>query len=222
MTTTDTSIGLHLLQLQIRLAGDTLVDLDTCIAPGEILTVMGSSGSGKSTLLAAIAGTLAPEFSMTGSVVLDGRVLGGLPTQRRRVGLMFQDDLLFPHLSVASNLLFALPPAVKGREERRRRVELALAQADLKGFGARDPATLSGGQRARVALMRTLMAAPAVLLLDEPFARLDQELRVSFRSFVFGLARSRALPVLLVTHDREDAKAAGGLVLTTQGLALKS
>lgn len=221
MTTIDASSGLHLSRLQIRLAGDILVDLDIRIAPGEILTVMGPSGCGKSTLLAAIAGTHAPAFRTRGSVLLNGRVLDGLPTQQRQVGLLFQDDLLFPHLSVAGNLLFALPAAIKGRKERLDQVERALVQADLKGFAARDPATLSGGQRARVALMRMLLAAPAVLLLDEPFSRLDQDLRVVFRNLVFDLARSRALPVLLVTHDRDDAAAAGGPVLSTKGLTIK-
>jgi putative thiamine transport system ATP-binding protein len=133
--------------------------------------------------------------------------------EARRVGIQFQDDLLFPHLSVGGNLAFGLGARVRGREARRKCVEAALAEADLAGFADRDPATLSGGQRARVALMRTLLAEPRALLLDEPFNKLDAQLRDDVRRFVFDHARERELPVLLVTHDEADARAAGGRVL---------
>jgi putative thiamine transport system ATP-binding protein len=221
MTTAANDLGLQLNQQEIRLAGAVLISLDTHIAPGEVLTVMGPSGSGKSTLLAAIAGTLAPDFIVTGGICLDGRELGALPPQQRHVGLMFQDDLLFPNLSVAGNLLFAIPASVKGRQARRTMAELALAQAGLEGFANRDPATLSGGQRARVALMRMLLAAPHALLLDEPFAKLDTPMRMQFRELVFELARGRGLPVLLVTHDSDDARAAGGAVVSPTGTPIQ-
>ncbi|MDT8399220.1 MAG: ATP-binding cassette domain-containing protein [Pseudomonadales bacterium] len=221
MTEHDTMpTGLCLEKLEIVREGLTLVSLDTRIAPGEVLTVMGSSGSGKSTLLAVIAGAVAPVFQVSGRVLLDGRDLSGLPPQQRHVGLLFQDDILFPHLSVGGNLAFALPPALRGRAARRARVEEALMQANLKGFAERDPATLSGGQRARVALMRMLLAEPRVLLLDEPFSKLDAELRLQFRQFVFTMAKTRLLPVLMVTHDIEDARAAIGMVVTPKGKAL--
>jgi putative thiamine transport system ATP-binding protein len=125
------------------------------------------------------------------------------------VGILFQDDLLFPHLSVGGNLAFGLPPG-GGRAARRAAIEAALADADLAGFHDRDPGTLSGGQRARVALLRTLLAEPRALLLDEPFSRLDPDLRARFRTFVFAHARQRGLPTLLVTHDPEDAAEADG------------
>jgi putative thiamine transport system ATP-binding protein len=128
--------------------------------------------------------------------------------------MMFQDAVMFPHLSVGDNLAFGLAARIKGRLARRAAVEAALEQAGLAGFYARDPATLSGGQRARAALMRTLLAEPQALLLDEPFSRLDAALRAEIRSFVLGHARARGLPVLLVTHDAEDAEAAGGPVIT--------
>jgi putative thiamine transport system ATP-binding protein len=132
---------------------------------------------------------------------------------------MFQDDVLFPHLSVGGNLAFAIPPQIK-RAERRARIEAALAAADLAGFGHRDPATLSGGQRARVALMRMLLAQPCALLLDEPFSRLDADLRAQIRGFVLDKLRAEGLPALLVTHDAEDARAAGGRVVSPLGQPL--
>ncbi|MBX6323192.1 MAG: ATP-binding cassette domain-containing protein, partial [Rhodospirillaceae bacterium] len=118
----------------------------------------------------------------------------------------------FPHLSVGGNLAFGLPPGVP-RAERRRRVEAALASAGLAGMAARDPATLSGGQRSRVALLRALLSEPRALLLDEPFNRLDASLRADFRRLVFDHGRERRLPTLLVTHDPADAAAAGGPVI---------
>ena len=134
-----------------------------------------------------------------------------MPPERRRIGILFQDDLLFPHLSVGANLGFALPKHVPDRKSR---IDAALAEADLAGFGARDPATLSGGQRQRVSLMRMLLAAPKAVLLDEPFGKLDADLRARMRAFVFDHVRALGLPCLMVTHDREDATAAGGRVLS--------
>jgi putative thiamine transport system ATP-binding protein len=198
-------------KLRIGLAGTTLVDLDVTVPPGEVLTVMGPSGAGKSTLLAALAGLLDPVFELTGRVCLGGEDVTRLAAERRRIGVLFQDPLLFPHLSVAGNLLFGVPPGA-GRRERRRRVEAALAEAGLAGFGARDPATLSGGQQARVALLRVLLAEPRALLLDEPFAKLDAALKDDIRRFVFARVRARGLPTILVTHDPADAAAAGGPV----------
>ena len=142
-------------------------------------------------------------------MLLDGQDLKGLPLERRRIGILFQDDLLFPHLSVAENLAFGLSPAYRSRAERAARIESALTEAEMAGLGERDPATLSGGQRARIALMRTLLADPKALLLDEPFGKLDQGLRARIRDFTFIHARQANLPSLLVTHDPEDAAAAG-------------
>lgn len=170
------------------------------------------SGSGKSSLLSYLGGFLGPPFEATGETFLGDRQLDGLPAHERRVGILFQDDLLFPHLSVASNLMFSLPPGIRGRKQRSAAVEQALAEADLEGFAGRDPATLSGGQRARVALLRTLLSQPQALLLDEPFSKLDAALRADFRSFVFDFARRARLPMVLVTHDAADAAATGGPV----------
>ena len=205
--------ALQLRSVAIRLGSRVLVEsLDATVAPGEVVTIMGPSGSGKSTLLAYVGGFLDPAFTAGGEVLIGGEAITGLPAEERRVGILFQDDLLFPHLSVGGNLAFGLPRG-GSRAERRRLVAEALAEADLAGFMDRDPATLSGGQRARVALLRTLLAEPRALLLDEPFGRLDRGLRQDIRSFVLDHARERGLPILLVTHDEEDATAAAGPVV---------
>ena len=185
--------------------------LELSVAPGEVVTLMGPSGCGKSSLLAFVCGTLDPAFEAEGEVLLGRDPITALPPEQRRIGILFQDDLLFPHLSVAENLAFGLPPGLRGRARRARILE-ALAEAELEGFAERDPATLSGGQRARIALLRTLLAAPRALLLDEPFSKLDASLRDRVRRFVFEHARRNRLPTLLVTHDPADAEAAGGAV----------
>ena len=190
--------------------------LSLSVAPGEVVTLMGPSGCGKSSLLAYLCGTLDPAIRAGGRVLLDGVDLTDLPPERRRLGILFQDDLLFPHLSVGENLAFGLRPGDLDRAARRARVEAALAGAGLGGFADRDPATLSGGQRARVALLRTLLSEPRALLLDEPFSKLDATLRATFRRAVFDHARARALPTLLVTHDPADAAAAGGTVIALE------
>ena len=136
---------------------------------------------------------------------MNGRDLLPLPPERRGVGVFFQQPLLFPHLSVGDNLAFGLSPEVRGRAARRAAVAEALEHAGLSGYGPRDPATLSGGQRARVALLRALLARPGVLLLDEPFAALDPALRSGMRDFVAEHLRAAAIPALLVSHDAQDA-----------------
>lgn len=206
--------SLRLVRVGVSLGAQTLFDeISVEVRPGEIATVMGPSGSGKSTLLSYICGTLDPVFQARGQVVVAGDDVTGWTPRRRRVGILFQDDMLFPHLSVGENLGFGLVETVRNRAERRGVVAAALEEAELTGFADRDPATLSGGQRARVALMRTLLAAPRALLLDEPFSKLDVELRERVRRFVFDHARQRSLPVLLVTHDPADASAAGGPII---------
>jgi putative thiamine transport system ATP-binding protein len=209
MTARMTPAALRLQGVRLAVGGHQLVEgLDACVEPGQCLVVMGASGSGKSSLLAWLAGTLDAAFAAGGRVFIGEAELTHLAPEHRRLGLLFQDDLLFPHLTVGGNLAFALPAEVRPRAERMRRVEAALAEASLAGFALRDPATLSGGQRARVALLRTLLAEPRALLLDEPFGKLDSHLRDAFRALVFGHARERALPMVLVTHDAADAQAA--------------
>jgi putative thiamine transport system ATP-binding protein len=176
--------------------------LNAQVRGGEVLALMGESGSGKSSLLACLCGTLPAGLRASGRVELDGRDITHLPTASRQVGILFQDDLLFPHMSVQDNLLFALAPGP--RALRIGMAEDALARADLAGFGPRLPHTLSGGQRARVSVLRALLAQPRALLLDEPFSRLDVALRERFRAFVFAQLRAQGIPAVLVTHDRQD------------------
>ncbi|MGB8316015.1 MAG: ATP-binding cassette domain-containing protein [Aestuariivirga sp.] len=177
------------------------------IEAGEVVTLMGPSGCGKSSLLAYIAGDLTAPMRGVGRVILDGVDLTKMAPERRRVGRLFQDDLLFPHLNVAENLLFGI---ARGQpSERQSLVSDALLQAQLEGLENRAPHTLSNGQKARVALFRALMAKPKAMLLDEPFSKLDAELRQSIRNYVFAHLRERNIPTLLVTHDREDAPPGG-------------
>jgi putative thiamine transport system ATP-binding protein len=209
--------SLRLESVRIAIGAGTLIaSLDLDVAPGECVTLMGPSGCGKSTLLAYISGALDPAFRATGRILIGSVDITALPPEARQVGILFQDDLLFPHMSVAGNLAFALPAVVRDRAVRRARIEQALAEADLAGFGERDPATLSGGQRARVALMRTLLAGPKALLLDEPFNKLDIALRGEFRRFVFEHVARRELPMLLVTHDEADALEGGRVIRLTE------
>jgi putative thiamine transport system ATP-binding protein len=189
--------------------GDVLLlkSFTISVEAGEIVTLMGPSGCGKSSLLAYIAGDLTAPLHGAGRIVLDGVDLTRVPAEQRRVGRLFQDDLLFPHLTVGENLLFGI--ARGSLAERQSLVNEALSQAQLEGLENRAPHTLSNGQKARVALFRALMAKPQAMLLDEPFSKLDAELRQSIRNYVFAHLRERNIPTLLVTHDREDAPAGG-------------
>lgn len=204
--------GLCLANIEIRLGQISLIDLTAEIHPGVVLTVMGPSGSGKSTLLSFIGGFLDPAFEARGAVSVDGIDLLSLSAQARRAGILFQDPLLFPHMSVGANVAFAIPADISDRRQRRKIAADILAEMDLGAFEERDPATLSGGQKARVALARVLVSRPRLLLLDEPFSKLDMDLRAQMRALVFERARSAGLPVVLVTHDEADAEAAGGPV----------
>ena len=204
--------------LVLRLQGRSLLGpLSFSVAPDRPTTIMGPSGCGKSSLLNWLIGMLPDAFTAEGSARLGERVLDRLPPEQRRLGILFQDDLLFPHLTVAENLSFALPVRIKGQRNRRRAVIAMLDEAGLADLAGRDPATLSGGQRARVSLLRALACEPLALLLDEPFNKLDAALRERFRVTVFETAKQQHLPVLMVSHDPADAAAAGGPVITLGG-----
>jgi putative thiamine transport system ATP-binding protein len=175
------------------------------VGAGEVVTLMGMSGSGKSSILSYIGGDLNPAFTATGDLILNGKRLNNILPEQRAVGRLFQDDLLFPHMTVAENLAFAC--AAKPKPERENMIHTAMERAGLQGFETRAPHTLSGGQRMRVSLMRTLLAKPDAILLDEPFSKLDKTLRTSMSEYVFSHIRARNIPVLMVTHDETDAPA---------------
>ena len=211
--------ALTLEQVTLRIDGRSLfAPLSLRVEPGAVTSVIGPSGSGKSSLLKFLCGILPADITATGSLRLGDDDLSALPTQSRKLGLLFQDPLLFPHLDVTGNLLFGLR-AGGTRRERQQRAQDALASVGLEGLGQRDPATLSGGQQARVALLRVLLAEPRALLLDEPFRSLDDDNRAHVRELVFSEARRRGLPTLLVTHDQGDVKAAAGAVVALQAAA---
>lgn len=194
--------------LRLYLEENLLLSLPALqVAPGEVLTLMGPSGCGKSSLLAGLAGVLPASgpIRLAGDVTLGARRLTQLPPQARRIGMLFQDDLLFDHLTVAENLMFGMPASVKGHRARREKVVATLAQVDLTSQADKLPGALSGGQKARVSLLRALLAEPEALLLDEPFSRLDKPLRAAFRALVFTQIKALAIPAILVTHDEDDA-----------------
>jgi len=170
------------------------------IEPGAVLALMGPSGSGKSSILSWLTGTLDSRIRATGKVWLGENEITHVAVEKRCLGLMLQQDYLFPHMNVAQNLKFGIRGG--SRSERDELVKASLASAGLSGMENRHPATLSGGQRARVSLLRTLLSNPHALLLDEPFSRLDAELRATIREFTWRSAER--LPTLLVTHDIED------------------
>ncbi len=181
------------------------------VRAGEVVTLMGPSGCGKSTLLSAIAGHLSPVFSVQGTVTLNGLNVLNLPPDRRRIGILFQDDLLFPHLNIWENLAFALPRALAG-QKRQAKALATLKRIGLSKLSDKMPPEISGGQRARISLMRMLLSQPHAVLLDEPFSKLDKVLRSEFRDFVFTELTRQQIPALMVSHDEHDIPA-GGLAL---------
>lgn len=184
--------------------GEALFDsLNLEVGKGEIVTLMGPSGCGKSTLLDTIAGHLGREFTYQGAISLNHKPIDSLPPHQRQVGILFQDDLLFPHLTIWENLAFALPNEVKGADRKHKAIQ-ALKNISLTKLADSFPDQISGGQRARISLTRMLLAKPNLALLDEPFSKLDKELRVQFRQWVVDQLKQANIPALLVTHDEAD------------------
>ena len=172
------------------------------VGTGEVVALLGPSGSGKSTLLRVIAGLLVAD---EGSVWLDDRDITAVPAHRRNIGLVFQDEQLFAHLTVAGNIGFGLRMKGLGRREVAERVVELLDRVGLPGFAERQVAKLSGGEAKRVALARSLAPRPAVLLLDEPLTGLDRDLHDRLAGDLAGLLRATGTTALLVTHDPDEA-----------------
>ena len=190
---------LHVQGLHVTIEDNQiLTDVDLGVADGEIVGILGPSGSGKSTLLRTIAGIIEPT---SGTIHWDGENITNLPTHKRRFGLMFQGYALFPHLTVGENVAFGLD---KGAD---RRVEEALAWVGMNGFSDRTVEDLSGGEKQRVALARTLAPRPRLVMLDEPLGALDRNLRGRLVTETRTLLKDREATAVVVTHDSEEADA---------------
>ena len=177
-------------------------DLNLEIASGEMVALLGPSGCGKTTTLRMITGLARPT---TGDVLFDGSSVVEVPTERRGAVLIFQQHLLFPTMTVAQNVGFGLKMAGMGKGEINQRVEEMLGRVELSGFGTRKAHELSGGQQQRVALARGLVTHPKVLLLDEPLANLDANLRITMRHLIRSIQRDLGITAIFVTHDQEEA-----------------
>jgi len=190
---------------------------DFAVRDGEMLAVIGPSGGGKSTLLNVVAGFLEPT---SGRVLWDGRDMAGTAPGKRPVSILFQDNNLFPHMTVAQNVGLGLRPDLRLSVEQKAQVEAALERVGLAGYGARKPAALSGGQASRVALARMLLRGNPLVLLDEPFAALGPALKVEMLELVRDLMGETGATLMMVSHDPEDAKRiAQRTVLVAEGEA---
>lgn len=177
-------------------------DLWLEVERGEILSLLGPSGCGKSTTLQMVAGVMRPT---TGVIELDNIILNGVPPEKRNVALVLQRGLLFPHLTVGENVAFGLKMQGINRAEREERSLAILDQVQLRGFEQRKPSELSGGQAQRVALARSLIIQPKLLLLDEPLSALDANLREEMQELILQLQRQTGVTLLIVTHDQAEA-----------------
>lgn len=202
--------GLLIEQVSVRYARAVPVRcVSLAVAPGEVVALVGPSGCGKSTLLRAVAGL---EPLAAGRVLWDGQDLVAVPVHRRRFGLMFQDGQLFVHRSVGDNVGFGLKMAGWSKPDREDRVRQLLEMVGLAGYQKRSVDTLSGGEASRVALVRALAPEPRLLLLDEPLAALDTDLRLALRDQVLDLLGQLGTTALWVTHDPAEAAAAHRVV----------
>jgi putative spermidine/putrescine transport system ATP-binding protein len=194
---------LDVLGLSVRYGAFTaLDDVDLSVRAGEVLALLGPSGCGKTTLLRTVAGFVR---QTAGRVLIDGAAIDDLPPNRRRVGIVFQNYALFPHMSVADNVAYGLKARREAAPRITARVAELLEMVQLGPLRDRRPAQLSGGQQQRVALARALAIEPSILLLDEPFAALDRSLRLDMQIEIKRLQRQLGLTAILVTHDQDEA-----------------
>lgn len=204
---------LRLDQLKLR-QGDFSLHADLALPAGAVTAVMGPSGGGKSTLLLAIAGFLIPQ---SGRVIWDGVDLTGKPPGERPVSVLFQDNNLFPHLTVLQNLALGRRPSGRLSADETGQAMDLLAKVGLKGLEGRKPGSLSGGQQSRAALARVLLADRPLVLLDEPFAALGPGLRDEMLDLVVQMLAGPGRSVLLVTHGPDDARRSAASVIAVIG-----
>ena len=178
-------------------------NLNIKVNNGKILTIFGSSGIGKSSLINVIAGVSENNLLFTGEIILNNKKITNILPEKRKIGLLLQDGVLFPHLNVEQNLIFGIKKNLTNKEKYLL-INEHLINANMEGFENRYPNTLSGGQKARIACLRAILSEPAALLLDEPFLSIDPEQRNSFRLFVVNQIREKKIPCILVTHDESD------------------
>ena len=183
-------------------SGAVLKNLSLSVREGEFLSLLGPSGCGKTTLMKTVAGILP---ASSGRIFLDGQDITDQPIRKRGTVVVFQDMRLFPNMTVAENVAFPLKMQGISKKERLKTAEELLRKVQMAPFAARKPAALSGGQQQRIALARALAAKPKLLLLDEPFSALDENLREEMRALVLSLAKEFSMTVILVTHDRAEA-----------------
>ncbi len=191
------------------------LDISLCAKPAQLIAVLGPSGAGKSTLLNIIAGF---ESMKQGRVLLDGQDVTNFAPSSRQVSMVFQDNNVFPHLTLWQNVALGVAPNLKLDEAQRTAVDAALARVGLSALGGRKPGNVSGGERQRVALARVLVKPTKVLLLDEPFAALDPGLRKNMLGLVKEITRERGLVTLLVSHQPFEIRGfADAVVFVAEG-----
>lgn len=197
-----THTGLSVQDLKIGYTSPLHAPFDFTVKPGTVMAVVGPSGCGKSTLLSTLAGITPP---LGGLITIDGRDITTLPTHERKIAMVFQEPLLFPHLNVRDNVAYAGRRMGIPRTRARAEAERLLAWVGLEGFGDRDVSSLSGGQAQRVSLARALASEPEALLLDEPFSALDAPLRARLATDVLAIIAKADIPAVHVTHDPDEA-----------------
>lgn len=210
-----TSDGLTITDLRVTYGAVVAVTgFDLSVARGEVVALLGPSGCGKSTVLAAITGIVEPE---AGQITWDGRDVTHVPTHRRGIGMMFQDNALFPHRDVAANIGFGLRMQGASKAAIAERTAEMLDLVGLPGLGARRVDELSGGQKQRVALARALAPEPGLILLDEPLASLDRDLRDRLADDLRHIFDTTGTTAILVTHDRDEAERVADRIVVMDG-----
>jgi len=201
--------------LRLKLRNFELKDISFEVERGEHFAIVGPTGSGKSLLLETIAGIYSPS---SGRIIIDGTDVTATPPEKRGVGIVYQDCMLFPHMSVYDNIAYGLRMRRVDRESIRERVKELSEMLGIEKLLDRKPATLSGGEKQRVAIARALAVKPKIMLLDEPFSALDAETRVRLRDSIFSILRKEGVAVVHVTHIEDDARTADRVARMRDGV----